>query len=81
MSVPENVSDPIIIRIIEYVADSIGRDVEDLAPLYDSIDPDALTTILQAENVSVSFEYDGVDVHVWSDGTMCVSEGRVRVDC
>lgn len=65
------------IAVVEAVAAETDRDPTDVPPLQGRIDTDALDTLVTAANqtgdgVVVSFEYDGVDVSLDSDGTLDV---------
>lgn len=62
-----------------------GRDTAllDQTPLYDCIDPEALTTLLSARGhttVEASFTYEGYHVTVSSDGEMTVRD-EVPASC
>ena len=62
-------------RVLAKVADSTGRDVLDLPPLYDYVDPDALDAVVAtATNGTVRFAYEGHEVAVESDGTIRLAE-------
>lgn len=62
------------IAVVEAVAATTGRDPMDLPPLQHQLDADALDSLLTSAgpgtSVSVSFEYDGVDVTIGSDGRL-----------
>nr|WP_227777543.1 HalOD1 output domain-containing protein [Haladaptatus pallidirubidus] len=64
-------------QILRVVAESDGQPSEELKPLYEAIDPDALTALFapKADGSSrsvgeVSFEYAGYWVTVSSEGTV-----------
>lgn len=70
--------------IISAVAEAEGVGSTDLPPLYYSIDPDAITTLLDRTeatetDVSLAFRYHGWDVLVQSDGSICICEGTTSV--
>jgi len=56
------------IAVLEAVATATNRDPIDLPRLHDYVDPDALDALVSAESadgsVSVSFDYDGLEVTV-----------------
>lgn len=70
--------DSTTMRVVSAVAEATGRDVIDLPPLADSVDPDALETIVaDAGNghrvgVEVRFAYAGCDVAVEAGGEVTV---------
>lgn len=59
-------TDGLIQNIVTTVADAEGVDVTELPPLYDTIDPDALTKLTE-RNVTVEFTYYGRQVVVHGD--------------
>ncbi|MEY7852236.1 HalOD1 output domain-containing protein [Natrarchaeobius sp. A-rgal3] len=66
--------------IVTAVASVLERDPLELAPLYETVDPDALDSLFQhahrtddAGTHEVWFTYEGVDIGVRSDG-------EIRVD-
>lgn len=61
--------------VVQTVAESTNNDPVDLPPLYETIDPDALDSILE-ETVDgwVSFTYAGVEVTATSEGGVAVNE-------
>ena len=72
---------PPSISVIQKVATLEGVDSMDLPPLYDSIDPEALDSLLEQrdghvtdETVSIEFTYNGYTVVVDSAGSIDVSE-------
>jgi len=61
-------------RVAEVVATRTDRDVLELPPLYDSIDPDALDTVCSGlESGSITFQYAGHDVTVHADRSIELS--------
>lgn len=61
-------------RILTSVADREGTDVLSMAPLYETVDPDALEQLVASGGVAeISFTYLDYDVSVGGDG-----EVRVR---
>ena len=68
------------IAVVRSIASATGRQPHELAPLYDSIDPDALDALFEhardrSASTGVSFSHDGVEVE------LCVSpDGGLTVD-
>lgn len=65
--------------IVETVSDVLGRPVDDLPPLSDSVDIEALDAIAsldQSHDVTVTFRYAGLQVLVRSGETVYVSPDR-----
>lgn len=61
--------------IVTSIADQMGTGVLDLPPLNDSVDTDALTTLVRSETTStIEFEYAGHAVTVDADGRVRVSD-------
>lgn len=59
----------IAVTIVEAVATATETPIEDLPPLPDAIDPDALDAIVtddRSADISVSFTYAGLDLFVRS---------------
>lgn len=57
------------------VAANVDCNVVELPPLYNTIDPDTLNTIVDSMTTgAVSFRYNGHDVTVFSDGTVTLSD-------
>lgn len=75
-------TDDLSTAVIQAIADHEGVRAEDLErPLYDAIDPEALNRLFPSrENApepspgTVSFSYNGYDVHVTSEGDVSVSD-------
>lgn len=77
--------DSLVVTVLEALAAETGSDIEDLGPLYDSIDPDALTVLMTHaatkgtnSTAEVQFEMSGYTVRVRSDGTVEYSEDTDR---
>jgi hypothetical protein len=70
-------SDQPSVMVVEAVAAATDRNTTDLSPLQETIDADALDTLLdgQASSVAVSFRYADTGVTVSGDGSI-----EVRVD-
>lgn len=65
------------LRVIETIAAVTDADPLTMPPLYDTVDPDALDTVLDADGtIEIVFEYDGHAVEVTGDGEVRV-DGRV----
>jgi len=68
--------DSIVVDTIETVADLTDQRVDEIDPLHSVLDPDALEMILeptrQAEEIRVSFEYEGCQVTVSNTGELVV---------
>lgn len=60
-------------RIVDKVAEAENTDPVDLAPLYESIDPDALDALFQnGQNGSVTFEYENRRIIARADGDVTI---------
>jgi len=59
--------------IVYRVAELEGTTPLELPPLHETVDPDALDTLLDSEGVTVSFDYYGYYVYMTSDGTVAIS--------
>ena len=61
------------LRTVFSVVDATGRDQDELRPLYEVIDPDALDTLVRdsAADVRLTFRYEGCEVRI--------DDERVRV--
>lgn len=62
-------------RVAYRLADESGRAIEDLRPLADSIDPDALDAIFRegsAADAYVTFRHEGFEITVSGDGDVLV---------
>lgn len=60
--------EPVSTQVVEAVAEMEDTDHTELSPLFDTIDPDALDTIVDENGGAVSFQYAGYAVKV--RGTM-----------
>ncbi len=62
--------------VTEYISAMTGREQTDFAPLYETIDPEALDSLVDSSGrstpVSISFEYAGHSVTVRSDGELVI---------
>ena len=74
---PFTYDDAPIEKIIHAVAWTKGCEPESLEPLYEVIDPDALAALLESNQgspLTVTFSYEGCDVHVDRNGLITVRE-------
>lgn len=70
-----NASESVTENVLESVADYTNTDPVDLPLLYESINPDALETIIRdLDEGQVSFSYADLCVTVQSDGTVNVTK-------
>ncbi|WP_433631985.1 HalOD1 output domain-containing protein [Halomicrococcus sp. NG-SE-24] len=67
--------------VVQTVAAEIGVPPQELRPLYQTINPDALDSLFSSkdqsnlrsnENIVVSFEFEGCDVTVSGDGCIAI---------
>ena len=59
--------------IVETIADLTDQDAQDLPPLYDSVDPDAVDRLFShngAQQLKLEFQYKGFQVTVDSNGSI-----------
>lgn len=62
-------------QVVETVANHSNTDALDLPPLFDTLDPDSLDTLIRGmTDGKVSFDYAGYHVTVNSHGTIEVDE-------
>lgn len=71
-------TDDLVVAILDAVADAAGVDPSELdQPLYEAIDPDALSNLFHTLDGStegyVAFSYHGYRVIAYSDGSVQVS--------
>lgn len=67
----------IVLGIVEHVADLTNKDVTELPPLYDSVNPDALTDLMASPgssdaSIDVSFRYQDCRITVSNVGTVTI---------
>jgi hypothetical protein len=67
--------------IVKRVASITGQDIDQVPPLYETIDPDALEALVDSTNasatsLSIAFEYAGHHVTVTGDGTVHVGSAE-----
>lgn len=67
--------------VVSRIANAEGIDQEDLVPLYDTIDPDALDTLSEDSgrdqaSLKIEFTHHGYDVTVTSRGAVRVEKGE-----
>lgn len=71
---------PPSMRVVEAIARATGGDPAEMAPLYGSVDPDALDRLFErGVDVRFRFEYQGRLVEVHGDGTILVDGERFGV--
>ena len=62
--------------VTEHISAMTGREQTDFAPLYETVDPEALDSLVESSDrstpVSISFEYAGHSVTVRSDGELVI---------
>lgn len=73
-----NSGDDVGMRIVQKVAAALERDPMDLEPLAGIVDVDALSSLASTQSVDVSFEYEGLQVSVRTDGTVDVERFERR---
>lgn len=63
------------VQVIQTVAETTSTDPLELPPLYDTIDPDALDSLVEDMTTgTISFNYTGLDITVHSDGTVIIND-------
>lgn len=78
--------DEVSITVAELAADALETPIEELPPLTNSIDPDALNQIAHndsLDDITVAFSYAGLHVSVHADKTVYVEpihDGSVHKD-
>lgn len=70
----------IVYRIVTAVAEHEGTRPETLPPLFDAVDTEALETLLNGEDVQVSFTYCGYRITVTSDEECTLKRREIRAD-
>lgn len=65
--------------VVSRIADAEGVDTDQITPLYDVIDPEALNTLIEDTDSSrapleIGFTYQGYDVTVTGDGVVHLDE-------
>ena len=77
MTGPGTRGDAIIVAVADAVAEAEGCDPIELEPLFETVDPDALTALFDGTaDVHLSFEYHGYEVVVSGPDSVDVSDGR-----
>lgn len=60
---------PVSEQVVQTVANQSNTDALDLPPLFDTLDPESLDTLIREMNEGeVSFEYVGYSITVTTDG-------------
>ena len=73
-------NDSISLRVVEALATATDTAPNELDPLYNTIDPEALDRLFRPDSgdeIRVTFEYAGSDVEIRGDGTVVV-DGTVH---
>ncbi|MFA9416249.1 HalOD1 output domain-containing protein [Natrinema sp. HArc-T2] len=73
-------SDSISLRVVEALADATNTAPNELEPLYNTVDPEALDRLFRpdsSDEIRVTFEYGDSHVEVRGDGTVMV-DGAVH---
>ncbi|WP_336337489.1 HalOD1 output domain-containing protein [Haloarcula brevis] len=69
--------------VTEYISAMTGREQTDFPPLYETVDPEAVDSLVapsdRASPVSISFEYAGHAVTVRSDGELVVEAPSAKI--
>lgn len=72
--------DSVSLRVVDALSDATDTAADELDPLYNAVDPEALDRLLESGSsgdVRVEFEYGGSLVEVCNDGTVAV-DGTVH---
>lgn len=72
---PDAESSAVVVTVVETVAAVSGSDPTAMPPLYDTVDPEALTALVASARdrpVEISFTYEACRVTVSSDGCVVV---------
>lgn len=59
-----------IVTVSETAADALHLSTDEIPPLWNAIDPDALATLVSRPDVTVTFQYAGLDLVVHSGDTV-----------
>ena len=59
--------------VVTHVSESEGIPFEELPPLYDTLDTECLTRLLESNSVDVSFSYCGYTVSIEADGDISIT--------
>ena len=66
---------PVSEQVVQTVASQSNTDALDLPPLFDTLDPDSLDTLIrEMDEGKVSFTYAGYNITVTTDGGVEVDE-------
>ncbi|WP_337999197.1 HalOD1 output domain-containing protein [Haloarcula rubripromontorii] len=69
--------------VTEYISALTGREQTDFAPLYETVDPEALDSLIDSSNrstpVSISFEYADHSITVRSDGELVIKAPKSSI--
>ncbi|MBX0325281.1 hypothetical protein EGH21_19840 [Halomicroarcula sp. F13] len=79
LEMAEGEADTVSRAIVQHVAEVADKDLTELPPLYETIDPDALDTLLDSldednSSFSLEFTYAGQQISIKIDETVGCSE-------
>lgn len=70
---------PILEEVVEKLAEALGKDPDEVEPLFSSIDPDALENLFASppggpdrDQGAVLFPHEGHEIRVEADGTISI---------
>lgn len=71
----------VLMNTVDAVADFKDVPASELAPMYDSVDPEALEQLVDGSGspVHVTFRYEGLDITVRTDGRISIRESVIGV--
>lgn len=67
-------------RVVNKVATCAGVDPEELPPLYDAIDPDAIAIVFQNNSAQLIFEYAGYMIRITGENQIQVEFSKKKSD-
>lgn len=71
-------NEPPSLDVVTAIATATGSDPTTMAPLYETVDTDALDRLLQSDaSIEIVFEYEGHAIEVGSDGVVTVDGDEV----
>lgn len=65
-------------RVVDKVAIRAGVDPEELPPLYDAIDPDAIAIVFQNDSAQLVFEYAGYTIRITDENRIQVESSKKK---
>ncbi len=60
----------IVVKVVETVAEALEKPLDEVPPLSEVIDPDALVALMDHRDVTIAFRYADLNVIVQSGGTV-----------